>query len=286
MHDFEQGRPQRIKRWQGIVGAIVGGFLAQVAGIVAAVLAVAWTAASFGSRDMQAVLRVALSGLAFPVASVVLAGGAMVLVAVATPLLAKVPVRAALGLRRPRWLALAGAIVGALGLIPIDSVAHRLVKALVPSWTFGSVELLNGIAKDHSVLIVWPLLALVPSVSEELMFRGLLQRSLGRTHWAMVVSALAFAAFHLDPHHVAAMIPAGAYLAWLGARTDSTVAPMLAHMTNNTVAVVLARVAAAEPASAESEEMPFWILAPAMVLVAGGAAMVYHGTRRPRTEAA
>ena len=65
-------------------------------------------------------------------------------------------------------------------------------------------------------------------IAEEVFFRGLIQRSAGFGKKAIVISALSFSFFHMDPHHIAGVLPLGFYLAWLGARTGSTLVPIVA----------------------------------------------------------
>ena len=83
-----------------------------------------------------------------------------------------------------------------------------------------------------------PFLAVMPALGEELLCRGVLQRSI-RTPWvAILVSAVFFAGLHFDPLHVAGVLPLGFYLAWLGHRTGSVWVPVTAHFANNLAATL------------------------------------------------
>ena len=81
---------------------------------------------------------------------------------------------------------------------------------------------------------------LLPALSEELLCRGVLQRSLvprlGATS-AILLSAVAFGALHVDPIHGAFAALLGAYLGVAGHWSDSVLAPVACHAVNNLVAV-------------------------------------------------
>jgi hypothetical protein len=50
-------------------------------------------------------------------------------------------------------------------------------------------------------------------------------------------AALAFSLFHADPHHVAGVLPLAFFLAWAAARAG-TLVTVVAHVANNTVAIL------------------------------------------------
>jgi membrane protease YdiL (CAAX protease family) len=87
---------------------------------------------------------------------------------------------------------------------------------------------------------------------EELAFRGGLLSAFALRRGArsaIVLSALVFAAFHLDPVHLAGTFFLGLLYGWLALRTGSIWPSMLAHALNNGVAV-LALAGAPDPDSA------------------------------------
>tara|TARA_B100001142_G_scaffold85490_2_gene86872 strand:- start:2039 stop:2920 length:882 start_codon:yes stop_codon:yes gene_type:complete len=85
-------------------------------------------------------------------------------------------------------------------------------------------------------------LAIVPAVGEELLFRGYIQqriaRSLGSQHTSILITAFLFSAIHL---HFQGMIPRfllGLLLGYLFYWSRSLWIPILAHFVNNAQAVV------------------------------------------------
>jgi membrane protease YdiL (CAAX protease family) len=86
-------------------------------------------------------------------------------------------------------------------------------------------------------------MALLPAVCEEMMFRGWLQRALGQSvdyHTAIWVSAIVFSAIHFQFYGFIPRMLIGAALGYLYYYTGSLWAPIIAHFTNNAAAVVTA----------------------------------------------
>ena len=86
-------------------------------------------------------------------------------------------------------------------------------------------------------------LALAPSLGEELLCRGLLQRTLLQhtgPGWAIAISSGTFAALHPDPVHAIFAAPLGVQLGLAAYVGNSTRTSMICHLANNTVAIGLA----------------------------------------------
>lgn len=89
-------------------------------------------------------------------------------------------------------------------------------------------------------------MALLPAVCEEMMFRGWLQRVLGNRlnyHMAIWVSAFIFSAIHFQFYGFVPRMIIGAALGYLYCYTGSLWASIIAHFTNNAAAVITAFLA-------------------------------------------
>lgn len=89
-------------------------------------------------------------------------------------------------------------------------------------------------------------MALLPAVCEEMMFRGWLQRVLGNRlnyHVAIWVSAFIFSAIHFQFYGFVPRMIIGAALGYLYCYTGSLWASIIAHFTNNAAAVITAFLA-------------------------------------------
>lgn len=89
-------------------------------------------------------------------------------------------------------------------------------------------------------------IALIPSICEEVLFRGYVQRSLERS-WgilpAILVSGLLFGLFHLQLTNLLPLAGLGILLAVLTWKSGSLLPAMTAHLVNNGGAVLLAVIA-------------------------------------------
>lgn len=148
-----------------------------------------------------------------------------------------------LGASRPRaWLL--GALVGLGNTFLIAGPLHALSVRVFPKWLvkmFDFGDVLNRAefnALERGVLIGAAVLA--APIVEELFFRGVFQNGLER--WnprrALVISAVVFSAYHLDPVGFVARVEMGLMLGWLFWKTRSVDAGISAHATNNIMAVI------------------------------------------------
>jgi membrane protease YdiL (CAAX protease family) len=166
--------------------------------------------------------------------------------ALAAPRLFYLDARSVLPLRRPAPRLLAAAVLGAVGLNHILSVATAWQERLLPMPEaarrfFEDLCAYRGPADFAGLLLVF---ALVPAVSEELLFRGFLQSGIVRAYESgpkgVALGALVFAAFHLDPWRFPSLLVLGLFLGWLARAAGSLVPGMLAHALNNGLSLSLA----------------------------------------------
>lgn len=90
-------------------------------------------------------------------------------------------------------------------------------------------------------VVVWIVVALTPAVCEEIVFRGVIQRSFERgmrLRWAFLFSGTIFAVFHLNPVSFVPLVAIGVFLSAVVWRTGSIFTAMLGHCANNSIAVV------------------------------------------------
>jgi membrane protease YdiL (CAAX protease family) len=199
-------------------------------------------------------------------ASVVASTSILLLVVWMAPQLAGVARRVALGYARAPLGVYVAAAIGTVALSPLGDRLMSVMQELFPEATLGAVAALEGAVLNIPLLASLVIFALLPGVSEELLFRGILQQAAGRGVRAIAISGVVFALFHLDPHHIVGVLPLGLFLAWLTARAGTTVS-IVAHITNNAFAVVTARQLAGELGYGSEQPTP-WSLVAGGLLVA------------------
>lgn len=132
---------------------------------------------------------------------------------------------------------------------------QRMMKALMAGTTFGDLAL---------YLLLF---AVLPAVGEELLFRGVVMRfayhNSKNIHFAVLFSAGIFGLAHGSVYHFVPIMLAGVMLGYIYYLSGSLWLSMLAHFTNNALAVLglfAANRKAISPALAEAEGLPWYVL--------------------------
>jgi len=197
-----------------------------------------------------------------------LAAAAVGFVAVAIELVAAARLgHFSLGLRRPApRFVLAAVLIGlACWYLEIQLVVH----VHPPGDTTRIAEVVERTPLPASLVV----LALLPAIGEELLFRGVFARSLTRLPViAILGSAALFSIYHLVPAQMLGTFPLGLALGLLAVRSGSIVPGMIAHLFNNATVLVVERMNITA-----FDLHPNLALAGAAVLVAGGGALALPG---------
>ncbi|GAK61331.1 abortive infection protein [Candidatus Vecturithrix granuli] len=86
------------------------------------------------------------------------------------------------------------------------------------------------------------LISLLPGVCEELLFRGFLLHGLRKklsNASAIIIVGILFGAFHLDPYRFLPVTLLGVLFGYMVVRTGSILTGMVAHSTNNAIAMLI-----------------------------------------------
>jgi membrane protease YdiL (CAAX protease family) len=120
------------------------------------------------------------------------------------------------------------------------------------------------------------MIAFLPSIGEELLFRGVIQRIFTNWtrnyHWGIWISALLFSALHLQFYGFIPRLFLGVLFGYLLVWSGSMWLPIIAHFINNAVAVVAMYLIDKELLSPEIEEIgttsdSFYMAAVSFVLI-------------------
>ena len=132
-------------------------------------------------------------------------------------------------------------MIGVVGVIAVSVIGSALIglfdRSEGPVSTIWGGEV-RGPFEIISLLIAIVILA---PLMEELLFRGYifgdLEERLGRNP-AILMTAVLFAIFHLDPFTVIPIFMMGLILGWVRARSGSLLPSLLAHSANNLIGLV------------------------------------------------
>lgn len=157
---------------------------------------------------------------------------------------------------------------------PIQYVAQSL---LPPAWReiYDVADMFRGQSSLEMAFIVASVTVVAP-ICEEFFFRGVFFQGLrahgGPVMRGVLLSAVVFSMFHLDPVGFFARVELGVLFGWLLVRTGSLWPAILAHTANNLVSIVLFFAARhlEMPEQAASREQAKGIL---MLVILGGAVL-------------
>jgi len=183
---------------------------------------------------------------------------------------------------------LAPMAVAVLGVGILLSEADNLLRTVLPppAWLERMFAELAGGRRSLWGSIA--LLVVAAPLTEEALFRGVILRGfLGRyaVRRAIVVSALLFAVFHLNPWQFLGAATAGVLFAWWRAATGSLVPGLVCHALNNAMPIVAANVADLRirgytgVPTGTVEFHPWWFDALGVALAVGGLWLVARRIR-------
>ncbi len=112
-----------------------------------------------------------------------------------------------------------------------ETDAQKLTEAFLKMDTLGSLY--------FNILMI----GILPSIGEELIFRGIFQRLFAEwtknIHWGIIIAALLFSAMHMQFYGFLPRFLLGVLLGYLFYWSGSIWIPILGHFVNNTTAVIL-----------------------------------------------
>ena len=153
----------------------------------------------------------------------------------------------------------------------IVSIMSQLINTIFPypeKYTEALTQLFNMNEAPWKVFLA---IALLPGICEELLFRGFLIRFFEKygLQWAVIISAILFAAFHLDPFRFVPVLLLGFLLGYLALRSGSVYTSMLSHIINNGLAFILVTYSNSSWVKflvSEGDNIHYWLFTPALVV--------------------
>ena len=125
----------------------------------------------------------------------------------------------------------------ALAVLPVVWFINMLSMLVVPNFVAGALADMQTMPLVLNVALI----ALMPAVVEETIFRGIVYRNYAMKNplRGMVLSGFLFALLHLNLNQIAYALPLGMLLAFVMELTGSFLAPMIVHFTiNGTNAII------------------------------------------------
>lgn len=172
-----------------------------------------------------------------------------------------------LGVRRPAARFVLAAVLIGISCWYLEVQVVLQLQRYLP----GDTKHLEQAVASTPLALSLLVLGLLPAISEELVFRGVLTRAFGPRAWlGIVVSAVVFSLYHLNPPQMVGVFPLALALGFLAVRARSIVPGMIAHLLNNAIVLVLQRVTIVD-------DHPELTLLAAFFLFGGGLALAAKG---------
>ncbi|MCJ7554869.1 MAG: CPBP family intramembrane metalloprotease [Ignavibacteriaceae bacterium] len=105
--------------------------------------------------------------------------------------------------------------------------------------TYGNLLRADNI---FEMAFVFFIIAVIPAVSEEVMFRGYIQKSFElkmKPFTAALITAIFFGLYHFNPYGIIPLILLGLFFGYAAYKSNSIIVPMVLHFLNNFIAIAL-----------------------------------------------
>ena len=134
--------------------------------------------------------------------------------------------------------------------------------------TYGSLLTVHTVFGGLLVIIV---VAIIPAICEEVMFRGYIQRSFEfrlKPFWAALITAVFFGIYHFNPYGLFPLIGLGFYFGYAAYMSNSIAVPMSLHFFNNFTAVIFYFIFGQDDSLSSSVDKNFDLNSSLLILVA------------------
>lgn len=183
-----------------------------------------------------------------------------------------------LRVRRTEGMLLGTALLGLVALTPVVQWLGAVNQSIplpeaIRALEQSQMEMIEKVLEGGlGVTFNLAMLAVVPALCEELLFRGYAQRQFERgmgVTGGVLCSGIIFGLYHLRLSQVLPLSALGIYLAYVTWRTGSLWPAVLVHFANNAFSVLAANYAAQQPdldaQALETMQVPWYILIPSAV---------------------
>jgi membrane protease YdiL (CAAX protease family) len=156
----------------------------------------------------------------------------------------------------------------------------------------GLTEAFLNVNTTGGLLVNLLMIAVIPSIGEELFFRGLLQRLFSEwfrnVHIAILITAFLFAAIHLQFYGFLPRMLLGVLFGYIFYWTGSIWIPIFAHFLNNGSAVIISYLANRGSVSSGYEDFgateDIFLIAGSILFTCGLLYMVYRAAKHKESE--
>ena len=164
-------------------------------------------------------------------------------------------------------------IIAALPLLLLAGILGQLINYIFPV-SENYLEALQNLitVKDSGLWFTLFVVGILPGICEEVMFRGFVLSALRKKGiwYGIILSAILFGAFHLDPFRFVPVTLFGVWLGYVAVKTNSLYIPILAHFVQNSLTILITNYA--ENISFINfiiidDKIVYWVIIPAVIII-------------------
>lgn len=192
------------------------------------------------------IAMIVLFFLAFPLQKTFLMTGVamtqiiILLLALLPALLLRQPLKHVFPIHRPKLRDIGGTILLWIAFWCIAIAASNLILFFFPTEMQATSDGMNHLFQSVPFAITFLIVAILPAICEEALFRGMIQYTAKKMHWflRMLFIGILFGIFHMDPLR---MVPTGILgmgLAFVMMKSNNLFLPMCFHFLNNALSTV------------------------------------------------
>ncbi|MEA2095458.1 MAG: ABC transporter permease subunit/CPBP intramembrane protease [Candidatus Cloacimonadota bacterium] len=164
-------------------------------------------------------------------------------------------------------------LIAALPLLLLSGILGQLINYIFPV-SEAYLEAFQNLVtvQENGLWFTIFVVGVLPGICEEVMFRGFILSALRKKGlwYGIILSAILFGAFHLDPFRFLPVTLLGVWLGYLAVKTNSLYVPILAHFAQNSLAILITNYA--EKFSfikliIVDDEISYWVVIPAIIIL-------------------
>ncbi len=196
--------------------------------------------------------------------------------------------------RRPKVRHVVGMFLLWFGTFLLATLTSTVIGFFFPDQLLETGGLMNDLFSSVSPIVAFLVVAVMPAICEEVLHRGLIlttMKSIKKDWLIVLVMGLIFGVFHADPVRFLGTAILGASLTYLMLKTKNFLLPILFHMLNNSVSLLVTFATADAGASVSSDAVKDSLasgtsVAVYLILASAAPLILFFATRllRPRQE--
>lgn len=185
----------------------------------------------------------------------------------------KLPAKGILRLKVPRIKEVILVLLIAIPSTILLTLAAQLSNTILPFPEEYIQQMENIFELDNLIWRSFLIIAIVPAICEELLFRGLMPHFFKKYGFKanVVFTALLFAAFHLDPYRFFTVFLLGLLLGYITLRSGTIYNSMISHAINNSLGLVMSAIAGSSwlnTITTDQDDLRYWLAVPAIIILA------------------